>query len=75
MLYTSMLKPDWICYRLNYWVDYDPESVWALVQRHNGYISVQAGGVYEFWINCEHESLLLMAYPRLVLVNTKSIYV
>lgn len=70
-----MHQPDYICYRLNYWVNYDPESVWALVQRHDGYISIQAGGAYEFWISYQHESILLLAYPLLVKNLAKSIYV
>jgi hypothetical protein len=53
-------------YRLPYHTLYDPEAVWALVQRHNGYISIKAGGEYWFWVYREHEVFLNLAFPLLI---------
>ena len=66
--------PDLYCYALNYCVDYDPESVWALVQRHGGYISIQAGGSYEFHIPRDYSSMLLLAFPLLRRQFQKDLY-
>jgi hypothetical protein len=57
---TPVLK----CYRLGYRCDYDEESVWALVQRHGGYISIKQD-VIDFWCEPSWESLLVLAYPSL----------
>ena len=67
--------PDYYCYRLAYWMSYDPEDVWALVQRHEGYISVQAGGSYEFHIHRDYACLLVLAYPELSRQSQKDLYV
>ena len=52
-------------YRLLYTSSYDPELIWALIQRHQGYISIRAGGEYWFWIPAHYESLLVLAFPEL----------
>lgn len=67
--------PDYYCYKLAYYMSYDPEAVWALVQRHGGYISVQAGGHYEFHIARDYASLLVLAFPELVRQYQKDLYV
>ena len=54
-----------LCYRQTYHVPYDPESVWALVQRHKGYISVRAGGEYHYWVEPRYETILCIAFPLL----------
>lgn len=53
-------------YKLPYWLAYDPESVWALVQRHGGFLSILSGAEYIFWIPELWESVLLLAFPLLV---------
>lgn len=67
--------PDLYCYRLAYYMTYDPECVWELVQRHGGYISVQAGGYYEFHIARDYASLLVLAFPELIRQYQKDLYV
>ena len=53
------------CYALHYFLDYDAESVWELVQTHRGYISVRACGEYRFWKDSQYEVMLLLAFPAL----------
>jgi hypothetical protein len=57
---TPVLK----CYRLRYSCPYDEESVWALVQRHGGYISIKQDAI-DFWCEPSWESMLVLAYPLL----------
>jgi len=52
------------CYRLKDRNDYDEESIWALVQRHGGYISIKYDHI-DFWIAEPWDSLLVIAYPDL----------
>jgi hypothetical protein len=52
------------CYRLGYRSDYDEELVWALVQRHGGFLSIRVD-VIDFWIHPQWETFLLMAFPDL----------
>jgi hypothetical protein len=76
MRYTdAMVEPDVFCYNLAYWIPYDPESVWQLVQRHGGYIALLPGGVYEFYIPREYAALLVMAFPGLRRQYQKDLYV
>jgi hypothetical protein len=75
MQYTdAMREPDVFCYNLAYYVPYDPESVWELVQRHNGYMSVLPAGYYEFYIPREYASLLVLAFPGLRRQYQKDLY-
>lgn len=74
-IYTHMRDPDYYCYRLGYWMSYDPEDVWELVQRHNGYMSIHPGGSYEFHIHRDHHTLLLIAFPELSRQSQKDLYV
>lgn len=54
------------CYRLGYGAEhYDEEAVWALVQRHGGFLSIRMDCI-DFWIPRCYESLLVLAYPKLV---------
>jgi hypothetical protein len=62
---NSLADPDLYCYQLPYYIDYDPESVWALVQQHCGHISVLPAGYYNFYIAREYAVLLLLAFPLL----------
>jgi hypothetical protein len=57
--------PDLYCYSLPYFVDYDPELVWELVQRHDGSLSPQFGGSYDFYIPRDYAVMLLLAFPLL----------
>lgn len=52
------------CYRLGYRAAYDEELVWALVQRHGGFISIKQD-VIDFWIAPAWETILVMAFPDL----------
>jgi hypothetical protein len=70
-----MQDPDLYCYRLSYFIDYDVELVWQLVQRHGGYISVQVGGDYEFHVPREYAPMILMAFPLLTRQRQKDLYV
>jgi len=44
-----MSDPDLYCYSLFYFIDYDVELVWELVQRHQGNIQPQVGGHNDFY--------------------------
>jgi hypothetical protein len=70
-----MDEPDLYCYKLSYSMPYDPEDVWALVQRHGGYISVHPGGHYEFHIARDYASILVLAFPLLRRQRQKDLYV
>jgi hypothetical protein len=74
-LNTHMQEPDIFCYNLAYWIPYDPESVWQLVQRHGGYIAVLPGGAYEFYIPKQYASLLVLAFPGLRRQHQKDLYI
>lgn len=73
-LYMYMQDPDLYCYSLSYWMPYDPESVWALVQRHHGFMSVHAGGLYEFHLPRDHAVMLVLAFPQLRRQHQKDLY-
>jgi hypothetical protein len=66
--------PDIVCYRLSYYMTHDPEAVWDLVQRHGGYISVHAGGHYEFYLARDLRTILILAFPQLVHQPEKDLY-
>jgi hypothetical protein len=75
MQYTdSLVEPDLFCYTLAYWMTYDPELVWELVQRHLGYMTVLPAGHYEFYIPRQYASILLLAYPELRRQFQKDLY-
>jgi len=75
MQYTDAIQePDVFCYQLAYWMSYDPESVWQLVQRHNGYMSVLPAGYYEFYIDRDYASILVLAFPQLRRQYQKDLY-
>jgi hypothetical protein len=61
-----MRETQLVCYRLTYNINYDAESVWSLVQRHQGYISVRPGGLYRFWVPREYSLYLVLAFPLLI---------
>ena len=69
-----MQDPDLYCYSLFYYVNYDPELIWALVQRHNGYINVLPGGHYEFLIPRDYACILVLAFPQLRRQFQKDLY-
>jgi len=58
------MEPLLCCYRLDAWVAYDEDAVWSLVQRHQGYLSIQ-GDCIDFWIPAQYQSLLVVCFPRL----------
>jgi hypothetical protein len=75
MQYTeAMREPDVFCYNLAYYMPYDPELVWELVQRHSGYMSVLPAGYYEFYIPREYACMLVMAFPQLRRQYQKDLY-
>ena len=75
MQYTDAItEPDVFCYSLPYFIDYDPELVWALVERHNGHISIHPGGMYDFYIAREYASILILAFPLLRRQYQKDLY-
>ena len=76
MQYTdSRVEPDIFCYQLAYWMPYDPELVWSLVQRHSGYLSVLPAGYYDYYIERDYASILVLAYPLLIRQYQKDLYV
>jgi len=73
--YTDAIRePDVFCYSLPYYLGYDPETIWALVQRHGGSVSCQPGGSYEFYLGKQWASLLVLAYPLLRRQYAKDLY-
>ena len=70
-----MSDPDLYCYSLFYYIDYDPEDIWQLVQRHGGNISPQVGGHYGFYIHRDYASILVLAFPLLRRQYQKDLYV
>lgn len=69
-----MRDPDLYCYTLPYYIDYDPELVWQMVQRHGGSLHPQFGGTYDFYIHRDYASLLLLAFPDLRRQHQKDLY-
>ena len=69
-----MSDPDLYCYSLFYFIDYDPEDVWSLVQRHQGNIQPQVGGHYDFYIPRDYASILVLAFPLLRRQYQKDLY-
>ena len=58
------MTPRLVCYRLDHNMPYDEESVWALVQRHQGHLSIRVDYIL-FWLAPDWECLLIMAFPQL----------
>ena len=71
---SHMSDPDLYCYSLFYFVPYDPEDVWQLVQRHHGNIQPQVGGHYDFYISRDYASILVLAFPMLKRQYQKDLY-
>ena len=67
-------EPDIYCYSLPYYLDYDPESIWELVQRHGGSVAPLAGGHYDYYIDREYASILVLAFPELRRQYQKDLY-
>jgi hypothetical protein len=65
-VYNSLFEPQTLlrCYRLSWSTGYDEESVWALVQRHGGHLSIRQDCI-DFWIHRDWEIVLVMAFPLL----------
>lgn len=75
MQYTDAIQePDMFCYQLPYFIDYDVESVWEMVQRHSGSVSYLNGGQYDFYIPREYASILILAFPQLRRQYQKDLY-
>jgi hypothetical protein len=75
MQYTdSIQEPDIFCYQLAYFIDYDPESIWSLVQRHGGSVSYLNGGQYDYYIDRAYASILILAFPLLRRQYQKDLY-
>jgi|LauGreDrversion4_2_1035121.scaffolds.fasta_scaffold1571238_1 hypothetical protein len=55
-----------LCYRYHAWADYDydDESIWAFVQRHNGYISIRQDSI-DYYVPRAYQCLFELAYPGL----------
>jgi len=58
------MTPLLVCYRLDSSMHYDAESVWALVQRHGGAVSIR-GDCRDFLIDPKYSALLILAWPLL----------
>ena len=69
-----MQTPDVFCYSLPYFVLYDPEAVWELVQRHGGSVSYLNGGQYDYYIDRQYASILVLAFPQLRHQPQKDLY-
>ena len=65
---------DLLCFELNYNDPYDPEAIWSLVQRHNGYVEPGHGGQYHFYIHRDYSSLVYLAWPQLKRRPSKDFY-
>lgn len=74
MVPVYMSDPDLYCYSLFYFIPYDPEDIWSLVQRHQGNIQPQVGGHYDFWIHRDYASILVLAFPMLRRQYQKDLY-
>lgn len=75
MQYTEAIRePDIYCYTLAYWMPYDPELIWQLVERHGGNIAPLAGGYYDYYIPREYASILVLAFPQLRRQYQKDLY-
>lgn len=75
MQYTDFNgEPDIFCYQLAYFIDYDVESVWELVQRHGGSVSYLNGAQYDFYIDRQYASILVLAFPQLRRQPQKDLY-
>jgi hypothetical protein len=75
MQYSHAIRePDVFCYTLAYWMSYDPDSVWELVQRHGGNIAPLAGGYYDYYIDRQYASILVLAFPELRRQYQKDLY-
>jgi hypothetical protein len=70
----AIQEPDVFCYQLPYFIDYDPELIWALVQRHQGSVSYLNGGQYDFYIARQYASILVLAFPQLRRQYQKDLY-
>ena len=70
----SIREPDLFCYQLSYWHSYDPEAVWELVQLHGGSLSYLNGGQYDFYIDRQYASILVLAFPMLRRQYQKDLY-
>ena len=66
--------PELYCYSLPFWVDYDPELIWQLVQRHGGSVHPQVAGSYDYYIPSKYAVLLLLAFPDLRRQFQKDLY-
>jgi hypothetical protein len=53
-----------LCYTWTPLLDYDAESIWSIVQRHQGHIRAR-GDCIDFYIDREYSVLLTMAFPGL----------
>ena len=62
------------CYQLPWFIDYDPELVWSLVQRHGGTVTCDTGGVYLYHIAEHHSSILILAWPQLRRLPHRDLY-
>lgn len=69
-----MSEAIYVCYQLPYWLQYDVESVWQLVQRHGGSVSYLQGGCYDYYIAHEYASILMLAFPLLRPQPQKDLY-
>ena len=75
MQYTEAIQePDIFRYQLPYYVFYDPEQIWEMVQRHGGSVSYLNGGQYDYYIQREYASILVLAYPLLRRQYQKDLY-
>jgi hypothetical protein len=75
MQYTQAIRePDVYCYTLAYWMTYDPEDIWSLVQRHGGSVAPLAGGYYDYYIDKQYACILVLAYPLLRRQYQKDLY-
>jgi hypothetical protein len=53
-----------VCYQLHYYMPYDAEAVWSLVQPHSGHLS-QGSAHWNFYIAPEYEIMLVLSFPLL----------
>lgn len=75
MQYTEAIRePDIFCYTLAYWMPYECEDIWALVQRHGRSVSPLAGGYYDYYIDRQYAIMLVLAFPELRRQYQKDLY-
>jgi hypothetical protein len=55
---------------MDYYMGYDEELVWSLVQRHGGHLSIRVDHIL-FWLAPEWEVILNISFPDLRRISSE----